>query len=156
MTAWVDRSPLRGAYLNPALIAAIEAAAASEYGDSRGPMPWMLAFVVVPLVLHRPSREALPRDTRTHLSTWINRNPLLRSGFAARAQSLVPIVREGIRFGTRNEVLTFEKGGLVGAKLVDSHEEPVQSMLRASRLLGRWLAKTDQPSTVFALMGIQP
>ena len=64
-------------------------------------MPWPVAFIVAPLVLHAPSREALPSSTRTYLSTWVSRNALIRAGFPKRATELAPFVREGLRFGVR-------------------------------------------------------
>ena len=61
MRAWADRPPEVAALLNPAQLAAISAAAASQYERaSRQAMPWPLAFLVAPLVLHRGTREALP------------------------------------------------------------------------------------------------
>jgi hypothetical protein len=65
--------------LNPALLAAVTAAASEEYARSSGvAMPWPYAFLTAPLVLHRDTREALPRDTRTYIATWITQNPVLR------------------------------------------------------------------------------
>jgi hypothetical protein len=70
VTAWIDRPPIVAAMLNPALIAAILATAANGYHkESDRALPWPLAFVIVPLVLHRGTREALPTSTRTHLAT---------------------------------------------------------------------------------------
>jgi hypothetical protein len=80
MRPWADRSPEAAALLNPALLAAISAAAASQYERaSDEAMPWPLTFLVAPLVLHRGTREALPRDTRTHLPAWVADNPVIRA-----------------------------------------------------------------------------
>ncbi|WP_260848438.1 three component ABC system middle component [Streptomyces sp. SLBN-118] len=73
--------------LNPALISAVLATAADGYRkESDHGMPWPLSFVVAPLVLHRKTRMALPSNTRTHLTSWTSRNPVLRAGFPPRAQ----------------------------------------------------------------------
>src|SRR5258705_13710809 len=96
---WSARSPAVATMLNPALLAAVAAAAAEEYERAADdPMPWALSFLVAPLVLHRATREALPKSTRSHLSTWVTNNPILRAGFPQRAQSLTGPVREGLRF----------------------------------------------------------
>ena len=71
-----------------ALLATLVAHAARAYEREAGPMSWPLAFLVPPIVLHRPTRDALPRDTRTHLSTWVSREPVLRAGFPARAAAM--------------------------------------------------------------------
>jgi hypothetical protein len=126
------------------------------YERESGPMSWPLAFLVPPIVLHRPTRDALPRDTRTHLSTWVTREPVLRAGFPARATAMTPLVREGLRFGLRHGALTTAGGRISGAALEHSPPGELRAMLRTAGLVGRWFAKTDQPSTVFALLGVQP
>ena len=91
MKRWADRSRVEASLLNPALIALLMAEAAKEYERQAGPMTWPLTFLVPPLVLHRPTRDALPRDTRTHLSTWIARQPVIRAGFPDRAAAMAPL-----------------------------------------------------------------
>ncbi|MEU3628983.1 three component ABC system middle component, partial [Amycolatopsis coloradensis] len=113
MTAWSDRPPVLGAMLNPGLVAASLAAAADGYRKSSDrALPWALAFILVPLVLHRGTRQALPSTTTTHLASWTSRNPVIRAGFPARAQGLVEPVKEGLRFGLTYNVLTVDGGGL--------------------------------------------
>lgn len=156
MRRWESRSHVEATLLNPALIAVIVSQAAKSFEDQAGPMTWPLAFLVPPMVLHRPTREALPRDTRTHLSTWVMREPILRAGLPARASSMTPLIREGIRFGLRHRILSISSGRLVGVELESPPPGDLRSLLRTAGLLGRWFAKTDQPSTIFALFGVRP
>src|SRR4051794_20248722 len=89
VTAWRDRQQVPAAYLNPALVATVLAAASDGYRtERRRTMSWPLAFLVAPLVLHRTTRQALPRTTATHLTAWVSRNAALHAGFPARARSL--------------------------------------------------------------------
>jgi hypothetical protein len=156
VTAWLDRQQVPAAYLNPALVATVLAAAADGYRtDRRRTMSWPLAFLVAPLVLHRTTRQALPRTTATHLTAWVSRNAALHAGFPARARSLTPTVQEGLRFGLRHQVLTIEAGGLIGSAGKASDPE-LRQLLRSSQLVGRWLAKADQPATAFAIFGVEP
>ena len=156
MTAWAERPRVEATLLNPALLAVLLAAAARDYETQATRMPWPLAFLIPPLVLHRPTREALPRDTRTHLSTWIRRQPLLRAGFPDRAAAMVPLTREGIRFGLRAGVLARDGASLTGHLDTEPPEGELRQLVRRAALVGRWLAKTDQPSTIFALLGVAP
>lgn len=156
MTAWANRSPVAAAYLNPALMAVLFSASARGYGPrDEEPMVWPLVYLVAPLVLHRPTRRALPRNTKTHLSTWVRREPLLRAGFPHRAASLAPTVGEGLRFGLRHGVLVLEDGRLRG--LVDarrSSDSTLTDLLSSASLVGRWLARSREPATVFSLLGV--
>lgn len=161
MRAWTDRPREAAALLNPALIAVISANAAMQYErQSSQAMPWHLTFLVAPLVLHTGTREALPRDTRTHLSTWITDNPVIRAGFPQRAQALAEHVREGLRFGMANRILTVTSDGGLHGRLTAT-AKPIKTgdaaqIVRASGLIGKWFTRADQPATLFALFGVAP
>lgn len=144
--------------LNPALLAVVTAGAASEYERRSGePMPFPLAFITAPLVLHHATREALPNRVDSHLSKWVIDNPALVAGFGARAKALVDPVREGVRFGLRAGALTLDGDCLVGetrgkpAKIGD-----VGDIIARAGFTGRWFTQSDSPATVFALLGVEP
>ncbi len=161
MRAWAGRSPESAALLNPALLAVVCAAAASQYErESDEAMPWPLAFLVAPLVLHRGTREALPRNTRTHLSTWITNHPVIRAGFPQRALSLTELVREGLRFGMSHSALSVTADGRMHAVL-SSSARPIKDgdaaeIVRSAGFVGKWFTRADQPATLFALLGVAP
>ena len=158
MTEWSARSPIPAALLNPALMAAIIAAAASGYDrETQSALPWPLSFVIAPMVLHRGTRDAMPSSLATHLGVWVSRQPVLRAGLPPRAQSLVGPVREGLRFGLRHGLLTNEPGG--GLRPAVSRLRPpdvgdLRAVLTKAVFAGRWVSRSDQPATVFALLGV--
>jgi len=156
MKGWADRSRVEATLLNPALIALLIAEAAREYEAQAEPMSWPMTFLIPPLVLHRPTRDALPQNTRTHLSTWISRQPVLHAGFPERAVAMAPLAREALRFGLRHGVLVVSDGRVRGVVNQTPPPGDLRVLIRKAALLGRWLAKTDQPSTVFALLGVRP
>jgi hypothetical protein len=161
MRGWAGRPPEAAALLNPALLAIISAAAASQYERESGEaMPWPLAFLVAPLVLHRGTREALPKTTRTHLSAWITNNPVIRAGFPQRAQSLTGLVREGLRFGMAHGALSVTTDGRMHGVLPSSGR-PIEGgdaadIVRSAGFVGKWFTMADQPATIFALLGVAP
>jgi hypothetical protein len=69
---------------------------------------------------------------------------------------MVPLTREGIRFGLRAGVLTRDGATLIGHLDGEPPEGELRQLVRRAALVGRWLAKTDQPSTIFALLGVAP
>ncbi|MFI2380484.1 three component ABC system middle component [Streptomyces sp. NPDC018964] len=161
MTAWSSRSPISAVMFNPALIAAVLATAAQGFGkETENGMPWALSFVVAPMVLHQPTRQALPASTRTHLAAWAGKNPVVRAGFPARAQALMEPVKEGTRFGLAHRALALEPGGRLRSEYRRPRgfktPEELDQMLRKAGLVGRWLAKADSPATVFAVLGVAP
>lgn len=160
-TTSVSRSPVGRAMLNPALFTMIAAAAGEEYHRAaKERMPWALIFLVPPLVLHRGTREALPRTTATHWPTWVGRNPILLSGYPLRARSLVGPTRAGLRFGLSHGVLVLDDEqrltGRLRGKTRPADIGDVAVVLRASGFVGKWLTKLDSPATAFALLGVAP
>jgi hypothetical protein len=146
----------RAAYLNPALITALIAAACQGYNAARSQaMAWPLAFIVAPLVLHRPTRDGLPQTTATRLATWTGRNTLLQAGFPARAKALAPTVREGLRFGLRQRALTLGPDGLASAIPVRLAGD-AGIIVDKARFVGRWLARSGDTVTIFGLLGVEP
>jgi hypothetical protein len=149
--------------LNPALLAAIAASAAIRFHDAgKTSMPWPYSFIVAPLVLHRGTRDALPRTTRTHWSTWVADHPVEHAGFARRALSLKESVQEGIRFGLRNGMLRVDEQGGLHASLASgkghtlARDSEIQRIVARAGFVGKWLTKIDQPATVFVLLGVAP
>ena len=157
MTTWRERSPAQAAMLNPALMASVTAAAASEYERADGgPMPWPLAYLVAPMVLHSGTRAVLPGSTRTHLASWLSSHPVIHAGFARRAQGLADLVREGVRFGLANSVLVVnDLGGVSGTvNTRPARGTETGELIRKAGFVGKWLTKVDQPATAFVLLGV--
>lgn len=145
--------------LNPALCSVLLSESARAYAGQAKvqAMPFPLAFIVLPLVLHRPSRKVLPRDTRTYLTAWLGRHPVLRAGFPGRAQALVGHTREALRFGERTGVLSMTREGIQGqVDAAKADEAFTRELAKASRLAGRWFALAGPVPTVFQALGVRP
>lgn len=162
LPAWDVRSPVPAAMFNPALICTTIATAANQYEETSGfPMPWPLAYLVVPLVLHRPTREALPRTKATSLAKWAGENTVLVLGLPARAQQLAAHVREGLRFGLREGTIELVDGealrSLAEAQInVRRVDGDLGVIYRASGMIGRVLGRAGSPANAFAALRVQP
>lgn len=160
--AWDVRSPVPAAMFNPALTSITIATAANQYEETAGfGMPWPLAHLVTPLVLHRPTREKLPRTKATSLAKWAGDNTLLVAGLPARIRQLAPYVREGLRFGLHEGTIE-----LVDGEALRSLAEPqfnvrkvdgdLAGIYRAAGMMGRVFGRTGSAATIFAALRIQP
>jgi len=157
MSRWNERTSAVADLLNPALLAVVTAAAASEYERrDGGPMPFELAFLVAPLVLHRPTRSELPNRYDSHLARWVTTHEVLAAGFGDRARALVQPVREGIRFGLRTGTLELQGTALSGnlrsrrpAKIGD-----VAEVVAKAGFIGRWFTQLESSATAYALLGV--
>jgi hypothetical protein len=157
MSDYLLRPRVESNLLNPALIGLAVAHAAGGYvADRSRPMPWPVAFLIPPLVLHRPTRSALPADARTHFATWVSKQPALVAGFPRRAAVMMEPTREGLRMVLRTGRIELRSGAVRAVGLANPPPGELGQLLRASRLVGRLLARLDQPSTAFALLGVSP
>lgn len=165
MTPWHERSLEERNLLNPGFCATLLWHATQGYAaERRTPMAIELSFLVLPFVLHRETRESLPRNITTSLPTWLAEHPIVRTRLGERAASLRSFTREALVFGGAHGLLWLSRDGIranterkkrVNAVLKSSSDE-VRECAKRAEFLGRWLEKTGGPETVMALLGVQP
>lgn len=139
-------------------------AARGYTSETGGALSFEESFLILPFVLHRETRERLPRTSRTSLAVWLEENPLARNRIAGRARSLVPFTKEALTFGGLHGFIRFKEGKLhaeetwkneVSQALKESSDE-VRACIKRADFIGKWFAQTGDASTVFALIGIRP
>jgi len=165
MTSWIARPREEAHLLNPAFCClGITAAAVGYQSIAKRGLPLPLAYMILPITLHKPTRELLPRSRRTSLPSWIQDNARVRVLFYERLLSLKPFTSESILFGSRKGWFNLRNdASLVAAwteaaiqkeyKVLD--DEPKECATKAL-FVGKWLAAAGPPATVMALWGIQP
>lgn len=162
---WDERTREEANLLNPAFMGQLIERAATGHGErAQGGLPWPLIFIALPVVLHKPTREALPRDVRTSMAAWARDNVLLVGALAERARSLRPLVTEALLFSLAHGMVRHDCGAIVPARLGkmspnDPRREPTddfRSCAARATFFGRWCAASGLPSTVFALWGVRP
>ena len=165
MTVWAARSREEAYLLNPSFCALIAWSSSVGYrGDGGGGMSYVLAFVAVPLTLHKPTREALPRSVRTSMPAWIEENTYFRVGFAERARSLAPFVREALLFGAVHGLFAFDdEHRIVPAPqpralsgYLRGTTDEVKECVKKAKFIGGWLAASGSVETTMALWGVEP
>jgi hypothetical protein len=162
---WHERAPDEAALFNPAFLAAVINRAASGYHRETGnPLPFALAFLVAPIVLVRPTREALPGQIRTSMAAWLQEQPRHRLHFPRRAGGFVPYVREGVLYGTACGGLEMAEDGALGAHaLVRGSSRRIREatreygdVMKKAEFVGRWFGKSGTPDTIMSLWGVRP
>jgi hypothetical protein len=161
---WDERPREVANLFNPAFTSLLLSRTLAGYsgGDGAG-MPLVLAYLVLPIVLHPDTRDALPRAASTTMYGWIAEYPHLKALFPARARRSVPFTQEAIRFGIMYGKLAISAGSLVtgshryaqSAMPSDATDE-VKLCLQKAAFLGRWFADTESPRTVLATWGVRP
>jgi Family of unknown function (DUF6521) len=159
MTTWSERPTDEARLFNPAFLAALIGAAAENFETrAKQAMPLLIAFLVLPIALHAPTRSQLPKTIAALFPNWLQAHPEIRLGYPSRAVALVGLTQEAIRFGVLHGGLDLSGDAVVAAsrfRPVPEATEDVRDCFKAAGFCGRWFTKHDVP-TLFALLGVKP
>ena len=167
MQAWSERAIEEANLFNPAFCAMLLAQTADDFMKKAGrPVPFALAFLVLPIVLHPKTRTALPGSTITSLLPWVQDNREHLVDFAVRVRRLIPITREALMFGITHEALALDdRSGdlLVGGKRLtptvrrtDLFTVEARECVDRAAFVGRWFAVAGTTSTIYSAWGVAP
>jgi hypothetical protein len=162
---WPDRPREEANLFNPAFTSLLIARAVAhhERTASGTQMPLALAFLVLPIVLHPPTRVALPRAADTNLFGWIAEHAEIKALFPGRAERLTLVTQEAIRFALIYRKLAVDGDGIVsGPKPYALSAAPspatdeTKECLQKAAFLGRWFAIANSPVNILGAWGVRP
>lgn len=162
MKRW-DHRPIEIRNLfNPAFCGLIlfRAMRAYEEEDSRG-MPFSLSLLVLPLCLHKDSREVITNNLRGYLLRITEMNPQLQVGFAARTTAMLPYTFESFGFLMEGGCISIENDGRFLTipdkvkKKIDGTEETIACQ-RSARFIGKEFARIVDRVTIYTTFGVRP
>jgi hypothetical protein len=164
LAPWPERPTEQARLLNPAFVGTLLWSCARAYRTTaHEPQPYALSFLVVPVVLHKSTRERLPTTTRTSLVSWVGENPRVIVGFAERARALVPLVKEAVLFASAGGLLKVQQSCVIAesrprsmARFEREATDEVKTCIKKAEFLGKWFALSAEYTTVMALWGVAP
>jgi len=162
--AWQDRPQEEASVFNPAFCGDLIFRAMRGYYQMRKrPFNFGLSFLVLPIVLHKPTRDILPGNASAAFTAWSAERSGLLVGLPDRISRLVPITRESLSFLMQNSAVQVAQGGLVAgpkpiaisAKLEWTTKD-ADDARHAAALLGRWFANQGPASVIMQGFGVTP
>jgi hypothetical protein len=165
MESWQERPAEVANLLNPAFAGAVLRLAVDGYSKESGEgMPFVLSFLVLPISLHKATSERLPSKITVYLPQWIQDNRDILITFPKRMRTLVPYTREGIVFASQRKILMFGDDGslqagvkkLRGIKSYSKTGLNVPMVMKRATFMGRWLAVSGSPTTLYSVLGVTP
>jgi hypothetical protein len=163
MTTWNVRPVEVANLLNPAFCGEILRLCIKEYSKvSSTAFPYPLTFLVLPIVLHRKTRECIGERGTMHLHVWLQSHPDVRVGFAERAHELIPFTIESLAFLLQVRALGITpQGGLAVPGLrrpanIGPPQGEVADCYRKAILVGRWFARAGSSSNIYTMWGVKP
>lgn len=161
--AWEERNPIVANLFNPAFCGEVIRVAIQAYNaNSKKQFSFALSFLILPILLHKETRDRLPRSTRTHLFVWIQENENLFLDFSKRSSSLVKFTKESLTFLIAYKCLQIMDDGSLVA--VTSKTKPIgkefyeeyNHIMAKAQMLGKWLATTSDVKSIYSFFRITP
>lgn len=162
MKRW-DKRPFEIRNLfNPAFCGLVLSRALQGYEeeDARG-MPFSLTLLVLPLCLHKDSREVITSSPSSYLLKTTEKNQQLMVGFADRVTKMLPYAFEGFGLLMERGCIAVVEGGRIKTvlkkvrKTVDGTAETV-SCQKVARIVGKEFARIADRATIYTTFGIRP
>jgi len=161
MKNWNERTQEIANLLNPPFCASIIYSVSHEYQKIKGvPMPYVLVYLILPIVLHRNTREII--NSKTNMTVWIQRNPNVLVGYPERAKSLVPFTNEAVEYLLIQKNITLDEFGLSiikplsKAAMGKTKDKEILECYNKSEHLGRWFVQTGNEENIYTVWGVKP
>ena len=162
MKRWEQRPFEIRTLFNPAFCGLIlfRAMQGYEEEDPHG-MPFSLSLLILPLCLHKDSREVIASGSRSHLLKVTEKSPQIQVGFSDRTTAMIPYAFEGFDLlMEKGCILLSDEGCLqtVSGKIKKSvtGTDETKSCQRVARYLGKEFARIADRVTVYTTFGIRP
>jgi hypothetical protein len=130
-----------------------------EEEDARG-MPFSLSLLVLPLCLHKDTREVIASSPRSYLLKTTEKNQQVMVGFANRVTQMLPYAFEGFGLLMERGCIAVVDGRIQTVadkvrKTVNGTDETI-SCQKVARIVGREFARIADRVTVYTTFGIRP
>ncbi len=131
-----------------------------EERDQRG-MPFSLSLLVLPLCLHKDSREVIAGNPRSYLLKTVENNQQVMVGLADRTTQMLPYAFEGLGLLMERGCIAVTDDGRLHTvpdkmrKTVSGTNETI-SCQKAARIIGKEFARIADRVTIYTTFGIRP
>jgi hypothetical protein len=162
LKSWETRPFEIANLLNPAFCGETLLRCIVRYNEvATEPFPYPLSYLVLPIVLHRKTREAINTRSQEQLHSWLQEHPEARVGFADRAKFLVSITKESLAFLLQIKAIKVNEQArirVVGrrTRFNPPTESEVSDCFKKSEYVGRWLARAGNTTNIFTMWGVRP
>lgn len=162
MKKWDSRPVEVRNLFNPAFAGLLILRAIEAYHEETAEgMPFSLTLLVLPLCLHRQTREILAARSRSHLLRVVESHPEVLVGFAERASSMLPFTFEGLGIAMQLNAIEVGLDGSIAkgprtARRTLAGSPEVIACQRVAKYVGKSFGRIHDRVTVYATFGVRP
>jgi len=162
LKSWNDRPFEVRNLFNPAFCGGLLYNSLKEFKkhNSSG-IPYSLVLLILPLSLHKSTREKLCKYSRRHLLRILDENPEMLINFPDRVRSLLPYTMEALGLLLQYEAIHINEHGHIDVglkrvkKLTKSTDETLMCQ-KAAILVGKHFSRINDRVTIYTTLGIRP
>ncbi len=129
--------------------------------ETNKPMPFSLALLILPLCLHKRTRDHLKQGNRSYFSKILQEHPEIRVDFAQRARDLLPYTMEAFAYLMACDVILVDESGAI--KVIEHSirksiigSQDTKDCQTVAHSLGKKLALINDRVTIYSTLGIRP
>ncbi|PWK26990.1 hypothetical protein LV89_01802 [Arcicella aurantiaca] len=157
---WDERSNTIAHLLNPAFCGEVIRRCMFAYQkEQKTAMPFQLAFLILPIVLHKENRERLPKTSGKNFISWIEENQIIKKDLPNIIKNINSFTKESIMFLMMYKIIIINESGnfeAIAKGKILSYENEVVECYKKAELLGKLLAKAGNSQFIFVNLGIKP
>lgn len=147
---------------NPAFLSTVLSISVSSYEEkSKKPFPYVLAYITLPLVLHKKTREIIPNSARSKLHKWINMNQQIKVDIENKIIGLKDRIKSAILFGCNQGLFEFQQNGRlhcikkIKPNDIWNNKSEIIEITKKAAVLGKLFASIDALE-IYVLLGVRP
>ena len=162
MKLWNSRPREIRNLFNPAFCGLVIARGVEGFTETANrPMPFSLTLLILPLCLHKRTRDQIKEAHRAYFTKILQEHPEIRVDLAQRARSLLPFTMEAFAYLMACGAIIVDDSGSIGVRentvrksIVGSQD--TKDCQTVARSLGRKLALINDRVTIYTTLGIRP
>jgi hypothetical protein len=162
MKLWNERPREIRNLFNPAFCGLVLARGVEGFTEevSRS-MPFSLSLLILPLCLHKRTREQIKEGNRSYLTKILQDHPEIRVDLARRARGLLPYTMEAFAYLASCGAVDVDESGCVAlrnntVRKSIAGSQDTKDCQTVARSLGRKLALINDRATIYTTLGIRP
>jgi len=162
MKPWSHRPREVRNLFNPAFCGLVLARGVEGFTEAASrPMPFSLTLLILPLCLHKRTRDQLKEANRSYLTNILEEHPEIRIDLAQRARGLLPYTMEAFGYLMACGVITVNDAGAIvlrdnTMRKTIGGSQDTKDCQTVARSLGKKLALINDRVTIYTTLGIRP
>lgn len=162
MNLWNQRPREVRNLFNPAFCGLVLARGIEGFCEKdNSSMPFSLSLLILPLCLHKRTREQIKEANRSYFTKILQEHPEIRVDLARRTRGLLPYTMEAFAYLMSSGAIDVDKSGGISLQADKVRKsitgtQDTKDCQTVARSLGKKFALINDRATIYTTLGIRP